>query len=718
MTARRRLRVVASFLLTTAFASTVAPKEVRASAFGALRQLPSPGDCLAIVPAATGCGTLASGLASAHGIAMSPDGGFIYTAARGGAVTVERRNADGSATQIQCISDTSQYGQSTFETCTKGNGLRNAGNIVVSPDGANVYVSSFYSSAVAEFRRNGDGTLTQLAAPNNCITQTPTTGSDSDLSCAGQAGVGLTHAEGIAITPDGTSVYVSAFGSTTSSAGSALAEFKRNADGSLTQLQLAGAGACLTDLGRSDPSCSATVQALVAPTGVVVSPDGKEVYVDSYGDSAVLTLARGQNGILTPYPAPDGCLTQDAVTGCRGPSAGLRKPDLLALSPDGQNLYIAAYSYEGATSQVGSVAALSRHADGSLGQLRAPDNCVTEAGSTGDPLCGRTSAGLVNAHGVGVSPDGRSVYVAGQGAGAIAALARDPASGALHPLVGADTCIRDAGGDPSCPTVGRGLQGASGVAVDPRGRYVYVASFGTSGDMYAQSALAAFARELPPTCSDSSARGGSASTIAVALPCTSPTGNPLTETIVSGPLHGSVGAVDPATGTVSYRADPGFSGTDQFTFSASDGSLGSSPSTATVVVDPAVAQPGTSPAGTAPPGIAPSGMAPSGMAPLPSPSGRRCRQRCPALRRCIVPALRRRSLSQARLLLSRAGCRLGRVRISRRSRPPHYDAGRVPVVAQTIPAGRSLRTGSPVGVRLGSTLIGGSAPRSVARRGV
>ena len=58
-------------------------------------------------------------------------------------------------------------------------------------------------------------------------------------------------------------------------------------------------------------------------------------------------------------------------------------------------------------------------------------------------------------------------------------------------------------------------------------------------------------------------------------------GNPLTLWVISQPAHGSAGI----GGTIAtYRPEPGFTGTDTFTFAAWDGSTNSNLGTATITV--------------------------------------------------------------------------------------------------------------------------------------
>ncbi len=53
--------------------------------------------------------------------------------------------------------------------------------------------------------------------------------------------------------------------------------------------------------------------------------------------------------------------------------------------------------------------------------------------------------------------------------------------------------------------------------------------------------------------------------------CSDPNGDKIALTIVKKPLHGRLGALAKATGTVLYTPFPGYTGADTFTFRATDG---------------------------------------------------------------------------------------------------------------------------------------------------
>lgn len=90
-----------------------------------------------------------------------------------------------------------------------------------------------------------------------------------------------------------------------------------------------------------------------------------------------------------------------------------------------------------------------------------------------------------------------------------------------------------------------------------------------------------------PACSDRAATtppGGG--TVSVTLSCTGPVGQPISYAVATGPAHGGVGSINQTTGAVSYVSQPGFSGTDTFTYIAGDAGGTSQPATVTITVPP------------------------------------------------------------------------------------------------------------------------------------
>jgi DNA-binding beta-propeller fold protein YncE len=108
-------------------------------------------------------------------LALSPDGRFAYVAASSSnAIDVLARDpATGSLRQVSCVSDNGTDG-----TCVDGAALRGATSVAISPDGAYLYVAARASGALLVFARDAEtGALRQVgcllhAAPTGVCTPT------------------------------------------------------------------------------------------------------------------------------------------------------------------------------------------------------------------------------------------------------------------------------------------------------------------------------------------------------------------------------------------------------------------------------------------------------------------------------------------------------------------------------------------------------------------
>jgi hypothetical protein len=446
---------------------------------GSLAQLPSPSNCVSFDGAGgdLGCGTLIpSGFENIRDITVSPDGRNVYAAGQpaGGALIEFSRNpATGALSEIGCVTggttvcspehETSKatamnepeivkvspnganvyvtttqasalvtfsrnaetglltetgcisHNTSTGCAITEAHGLDGPGQITVSPDEKNVYVTSYFESAVSEFARNTTtGELSPLPSPNECIS------SDAASKCGTVTAAGLEQASGVAVSPDGANVYVAAVGES----GGDIAELERNpAEGALKQLE--GANACLTT--EKVAGCTHAID-MYGPGEIIVSPDGHNVYANSFDYYAVLEFERDTSsgpeaGSLKQLGAPNTCVSSDPTTpsGCT-PAAGIERPFGLAISPDGSDLYATGNSSD-------AIATFTRNpSTGELTQFTEPYECITEAASG----CHTNKAvGLKGAFLPVVSPDGANVYVGGEG-GAITEFARSRRLGGLN----------------------------------------------------------------------------------------------------------------------------------------------------------------------------------------------------------------------------------------------------------------------------------------------
>ncbi len=334
-------------------------------------------------------------------LAISPDGANVYVVTQTPDNVVEfSRNAEtGLLTKIGCIA----HEATSTECATAGaKGLNLPYGIAVSPDGANVYVTGFADDAVAEFKREArSGQLTQLASPNDCISETAAS------ECGTTTGViGLKEAIGIAVSPDGKDLYVAAGARELEGDVAAL---ERGAEGALKELP--GTAACISE---KVAGCAAA-EHLKGSEDLVVSPDGKNVYATSTKTKALIELGRDESGALKQLPAPHECVSAEALPGCEQAKALVGTVGV-AISPDGQNVYTASAGEN-------AVAVFDRGAEGSLTQP-AEDPCVTREPAGCEPPSANGLVGLKYARRLTVSPDGANVYVASQEDHAIAELAR------------------------------------------------------------------------------------------------------------------------------------------------------------------------------------------------------------------------------------------------------------------------------------------------------
>jgi DNA-binding beta-propeller fold protein YncE len=392
-----------------------------------------------------GCGQ-GKGLIDAASVVLSPDGASVYVAATGSnAVAGFVRDAgNGGLRENYCISGNGTTGiDGTKGACADGDALAGTAHVTVSRDGKFVYATSFWSSGVAILARNTtNGALHQVG----CVR-----GIKTCVSARAMNG-----ARALALSPDGLSAYVAA------SWADGVSEFKRDPETGLLRPI-----ACISDDG-TDRMCSAG-NALRGADAILVSPDGKQVYVAAEDSNSVLTFTRDTDtGILTQ----SGCIMDSAPHGSCATAHGLQGPGALALSPDGRTLYVAAYGSD-------AISVLGRST--TTGGLRWL-GCESEPGTdydTGKSVadgCGHTRP-LTGPTGIALSPDGSRLYVTV--ASGLTALDRSPTNGTLT-MAGCLTYRSYEDDDLSkvCQ-LATGLDDPSGVAVSRDGRNVYVTSWGS-----------------------------------------------------------------------------------------------------------------------------------------------------------------------------------------------------------------------------------------------
>lgn len=379
-------------------------------------------------------------------IAVSPDGSNLYVASSDSdAIAIfSRDRRTGTLTQVGgrpgCIAAKGASG------CAEAIGLDEPNSVAVSPDGRSVYATSRAGNSIATFARNPKtGALRQLPpALAGCISGLPIPG------CA--TGLALLAPDVVVVSPDGNNVYVGSF------LGNSVAAFSRNpSTGALAQL--GGSAACIAE---ATAGC-ATGIALNSVEGLAISGDGASLYAATALSNAVVELVRNPStGALAQATDGSGCIVDAALAGCTV-GVQLGGANAIAVSPDDDDVYVTSLF-------ANSVTSFGRASSGVLAQKEGTAGCLVYLRAVGCSF-GRA---LIAPEGLALSPDGKNVYIAVFGTGAIAVLNRGKA-GSVAQKPGASGCL--APRSVSGCTRARALKGVSSVALSPDGRYLYSTSF-------------------------------------------------------------------------------------------------------------------------------------------------------------------------------------------------------------------------------------------------
>jgi DNA-binding beta-propeller fold protein YncE len=245
---------------------------------GALTQPADATGCLVNAPT-DGC-TTGLALAAPEGMAISADGDNVYVAsAVSNAIGVFTRNPS-TGVLTQATDGTGCIAGSPLPGCTTGIQLSGANAVAVGTGDENVYVTSLLSDSVTTFNRaSSTGQLTQQTGTSACVIYV--------LAVGCSLGRALNAPEGVAVSPDGASVYAAAFGS------GAVDVFNRDA-GSGALIQKARRAGCVA--APATPTCTPG-RALRKVGSVAVSPDGRHVYSGAFGSDAVGVFKRITKGV-------------------------------------------------------------------------------------------------------------------------------------------------------------------------------------------------------------------------------------------------------------------------------------------------------------------------------------------------------------------------------------------------------------------------------------
>jgi DNA-binding beta-propeller fold protein YncE len=380
------------------------------------------------------CAQSSDGLNGPRAVAVSADGRSVYvTASSDDSLAIfDRDTQTGALTAAGCIDDN----DTGADDCAQStDGLDGAQTVTVSPDGTSVYATGQDDDAVVTFDRD---TQTGALTPVGCIDDNDT----GDDDCA-QSTDGLDGAFKVTVSPDGASVYVAGLFD------GAVVSFGRD-----TQTGALTPAGCIDDNDNGADACAQSTDGVAGAHTIAISEDGKSVYVTSVFDHALASFDRDtQTGALTPA----GCIdNKDTGPEPCAQSTDALSPTGVVVSPDGKSVYA-----------TGDEAVVRFDRDTQTGAL-TPAGCIDDNDS-GSATCAQSTDGMDGTLGMGISPDGSSVFVMTEIDNALVRFDRD-SQGALSPA----GCIddNDAGPD-TCAQSTDGLAGARWVAVTEDGMSLY-----------------------------------------------------------------------------------------------------------------------------------------------------------------------------------------------------------------------------------------------------
>ncbi len=363
-----------------------------------------------------------------YGIALSPDGHFAYVADEGSSKIAVFDAWNENTDKSWDLSFKSSFDSASLAA---GNRFTSPLQVAVSQGGRNVYAAGTGADSIASFTRNEvDGSLTWL----DTVHQGDGYGCHLFLPCVGAVS-GLNGAYGMALSPDGNFVYVSAINDS-----AVVVLLRDSTTGALTSVE-------------SNPPFSVrsasfvqkyTNPNLLSAYGIALSPDGGQLYVTGYSSNSLLVLQRD--------PISGTLATAQVLTTSVSP--GLEGVFRVIVSSDGRFVYTA-----GGNTGTGGVCAFKRSAiDGTLTRL---GGCYVDS-----PL-----RALDGASDLALSPDGRRLFVTSRLENGISAFDRNPQTGFL-------TFVESSSGTGTVGPVNFPPLGtARGVAVAPDGNYVYATGF-------------------------------------------------------------------------------------------------------------------------------------------------------------------------------------------------------------------------------------------------
>ena len=380
-------------------------------------------------------------------VAISPDGKSLYAVGRNSdTLTHFTVGADSRLTFESCFSDNGSGG-----ACTDvPRSFLNLNGLAVSPDGDAVYVSAQAPDSVSRFSADASGKLTLKECFSN---------DGSGGACTNIPGSAFDDPAGVAISPDGDSLYVAA---TTSDS---VSHFFVDSSGMLT-----GYGGCVSNDGSGGFCADVPGSAFDGPTTLVVNPASNALFVASAMSGSVTHFSAVDPGQITFRD----CVSDDGSGGtCTDvPGSAFDSPGELVVSPDGNSLYAAARLSDSVSHFFVSPTGLLTFGD-----------CVSQDGSAGT-CTDLPGSAFDDPSSLGISPDGTSVYATAFTSTSITHLKAAPAGQLTF-----GSCASKDGSAGACTDLpGTAFDQPRGISVSPSGGSVYV----TAGAAFD------FSRELPP----------------------------------------------------------------------------------------------------------------------------------------------------------------------------------------------------------------------------
>jgi len=455
---RRWQGMLAVGVAMSVLAGHVGARALALTVTGGPAPLSARGDCLRDSArggaAVQDCAVAVSALEAPSALLVDAHGADVYVASRDSdsVLALQRQRVGGALSPFPSPSPQACVQAPGGKPCGQhAPGLRGPDAMTLSSDGRQLYVGSLDGAAVTTLRRQSNGRLLAPRTHDGCLQGHALSGSPRD-DC-GRHAEGLFGVTGLAASSDGRNVYAVSTG--VDSPGDSILALNRR-DGTLDALR--GPGGCVQSPGPA--RCARQAPGLRGPRAVIVTSDGRYVYVASALSSSVTAFARDRRtGRLRALTGRGGCVVdgvsrEPPESACVSTAGGLGSARALALSPDGRELYVTSFD-------PGAITELTRDpVSGRLGARPGSRSCLQ---ALADATCRTEAPALRGATGLALSRGGAFLYVTALGSNELVTLARDRRHGDL-------SVVRT-------PTLSDAVvNGPGAVALSPDGGYLYLAS--------------------------------------------------------------------------------------------------------------------------------------------------------------------------------------------------------------------------------------------------